>query len=78
MNAKNDDYRYILSEAVESLLEKAKAVGSGSDYDAGRKMAYFEILQAIQDVADEAGVDKADIGLADFDHGSLVGLRKTA
>lgn len=74
----NEDYRYILTEAVESLIEKAKSVKSGSDYDAGRKMAYFEILQAIQDVADEVGVDKEDVGLADFDHGALAGLKKTA
>lgn len=78
MSAKNNDYRYVLAEAVESLIEKARDVDSQGEYDAGRRMAYFEILQAIQDVADEVGIDKGEIGLDKFDHGSLIGLRKTA
>lgn len=78
MSEKNSDYRYILTEAIESLIERAQEVETGGEYDAGRRMAYFEILQTIQDVAEEVGVNKEEIGLSRFDHGSLVGLRKTA
>jgi len=74
-----DDYKYVLIEAVESLIEKAAAVENGVGlYDDGRKMAYFEALQAIGSVADEAGIDRAEIGLDRFDYAAAIGLKKAA
>ncbi|MDP2792560.1 MAG: hypothetical protein Q8O25_00525 [Sulfurisoma sp.] len=74
----SNDYRYILTEAIEGLIESASAIKSDSQYDAGRKMAYFEILQAVESLAEEVGLEKSEIGLGAFNHGALVGLKKAA
>ena len=72
------DYKYILTEAIDGLIANASAIDSDSQYDAGRRMAYFEILQALEDLAGEAGIDKKEIGLGMFNQGRLIGLKKAA
>lgn len=72
------DYRYVLSELVEGLAEKASAIDDGSPYSSGRKMAYFEALQAIADLAEEVGVDASEFGIEKVNRQSLVGLKSAA
>jgi len=70
-----DDYRYVVLAAVERLRAKAEQ-GTGADaYEEGRRMAYFECLQAILTSAETAGLTAAEVGMADFNPGDMIGIR---
>lgn len=70
-----DDYRYVVLAAVERVRAKAEQ-GTGTDaYEEGRKMAYFECLQAILAGAETAGLTAAEVGMADFNPGDVIGVR---
>lgn len=73
---KQDDYHYILQEAVATLVERAKLINQETIYNQGRAMAYYEILSQLSSLADEAGVDPKDFGLENVSN--LVGLKKAA
>ena len=73
---RQDDYHYILQEAVTALVERAKLINQETIYDQGRAMAYYEILSQLSGLADEVGVDPNDFGLENA--GDLVGLKKAA
>jgi hypothetical protein len=74
----NNDYKYLLTEAVEKIISRAKETQGVDDYNKGRRMAYFEMLQTIQDTAEDIGADLSGTGLSDFYAGELVGLKKAA
>ncbi len=73
----NSDYRFVLLDAVEGLRAKAEANSGTGLYDQGRQMAYYEILESILQSAEIAGLTAADVGLAGFDAGRLVGLKSS-
>jgi hypothetical protein len=74
-NMADHDYEYVLRAAVERLCARATAITGGDDYDQGRRMAYFEALAGIAQAAEDAGMTAADVGMAGFDAGTLVGMR---
>lgn len=76
--ANSNDYRYVLSELVDGLIEKAGAIEDSSPYSNGRKMAYFEALQAISDLSEDMGIAADEIGLDKINRQSLVGLKTAA
>jgi hypothetical protein len=69
-----EDYRYILLDAVERLREEAEAIQGSAPYDEGRQMAYYEVLSGILSAAETVGLSAADVGMADFEPGHLVGI----
>jgi hypothetical protein len=74
--AEQADYRYVLMESIAGLMEKAREMAPSTPYEQGRSMAYFEILSALKDEAEAAGIAPEEIGLEDV--GYLVGLKKAA
>lgn len=75
---KADDYRYILTELVEKIAEGAAMAEGGDAYAEGRRMAYFEILDAISILAEDVGVGGDAIGLDKVDKDAIIGLKKVA
>lgn len=76
--AQQADYRYVLELTAEALREQAQTVTSGSPYDQGRLMGYYEALAEIMNQAQVVGIDLTDIGLEDFRPESLLKSRKAA
>lgn len=74
---RNEDYRFVLRESVDRIRADADSVSGNEPYDQGRRMAYYEMLQAILANAEAVGLSAADVGLEGFDAGRLVGTRSS-
>lgn len=75
---KADDYRYILTELVEKITEGAAMAEGADSYAEGRRMAYFEMLDAISILAEDVGVGADAIGLDKVEKNAIIGLKKVA
>ena len=73
-----DDYKYMLQDSIEELIEKTSNVDTSTEYGRGMRMAYFQILDTLKNNAESFGIDPDSIGFKDFDPDSLIGFKKTA
>ena len=73
---KKSDYRYMLQEAITTLMNLEKHIDQAAVYDQGRAMAYYEIFSELASLAKETGIDPKEIGLEDM--GYLVGMKNAA
>lgn len=68
-----------LEEVAQSLKESAEAVTSGSDYDSGRLMGYYEALSTLLSQCAVMGIAPSDLHLgAEFKPESLLETRQAA
>jgi len=75
---KADDYKYVLSELVEKISTSAESSNNNNEYSQGRRMALFEMLDAIQLLSEDVGIELSEIGINKIEKNSLVGLKKAA
>lgn len=73
-----EDYQLVLESCVEKLIRTAEALTVNSDYDAGKSMAYYEILSSIWNQSQALGVDPASIGFQGFNPDQLLKSKKAA
>ena len=62
-----ESVRLMLTDVSRELLEMAKAAKaaahSGSDFDKGRHIAFYEVVSLLVQQADAFGIDRTAIGL---------------
>ena len=75
---KNRDALVVLEEVANSLKESAEQIESASEFDIGRKMAYYEAISTLLSQCEIAGKSPSDIGLDGFVPESILGYKKQA
>jgi hypothetical protein len=61
------DVVYLLREIGAEAQRKSKRTEQSSDFDAGRALAYLEVLSLMQNQADAFQLSRDDLLLASFD-----------
>jgi hypothetical protein len=61
------DVVYVLREVGAEAQRKSKTAGQSSTFDAGRALAYVEVLSLMQNQADAFQLSRDDLLLAGFD-----------
>ena len=57
-------YKYIISRVLERAFESIdEAKAGGTEFDNGRKLAYYEVADIIKSELDARDVDLSDFGL---------------
>lgn len=75
---KNRDALVVLEEVANSLKESAEQINSPSEFDSGRRMAYYEAISTLLSQCAVAGISPSDIGLDGFVPESILGDNKKA
>jgi hypothetical protein len=75
---KNRDALVVLEEVAASLKESAEQITTSSEFDTGRRMAYYEAISTLLAQCEVAGISQSEIGLDGFIPESLLGDKKQA
>ena len=75
---KNSDVLVVLEEVAVSLKESAEQIKSASEFDSGRRIAYYESISTLLSQCKVAGITPAEIGLDGFVPESILEDKKQA
>lgn len=76
---KNNDTLVVLEEVTASLIDSAEQIESNSEFDNGRRMAYYEAVSTILSQCQAAGINPESIGLSkDFSTESILNKPRKA
>lgn len=64
--SKQIDALVVLEEVATSLKESAEQVDTKPSFDEGRLMGYYEAISTLLSQCSIAGIEPADIGMAEF------------